>query len=257
MTDEISASLVHPKQLTPIWEGVHRLAFYPVLCIQGPFIKWRTPRLPEPKGAREGVIGPDAGFDGPDLRVLILGDSSAAGVGVSTQSQALSGRLAFGLAPYARLDWQLIARCGDTTPMALDRIRAAKPRRADIAVVALGVNDIIRGTPRGRWLAQTTELLDHLVATVGVGHIYLSGLPAMSQFPRLPNPLRWTIGHQAERFDQGLRVLVAEREDTTLIVADMVLDETNMAQDGFHPGPKVYAAWAEMIVARVRKDCAL
>lgn len=254
MTDMPPSSLVHPTPLGRPWAALHRLAFYPVLITQGPFIKWRTPRLPEPKGPREGVIGPDPGFHGPDLRLLIIGDSSAAGVGVLTQSQALSGRLAFGLAPYARLDWQLIARCGDTTPMALARVQAAKPRAADIAVVALGVNDIMRGTTRGRWLAQTTQLLDHLIKTVGVRHIYLSGLPALSQFPRLPNPLRWTMGHQAERFDRGLRTLVATRDDTTLIPADLSLNDTNMAQDGFHPGPKVYAAWADMIVARVRAD---
>lgn len=254
MTETVPHSLVHPAPLAPAWAALHRLAFYPVLVTQGPFIKWRTPRLQEPKGPRSGVIGPDAGFDGPDLRVLIVGDSSAAGVGVSTQSQALSGRLAFGLAPYARLDWELVARCGDTTPMALARVRAAQPRRADVAVVALGVNDIMRGTTLHRWLDQTTQLLDHLTRTVGIEHVYLSGLPAVSQFPRLPNPLRWTMGHQAERYDRGLRGLVATRADTTLIPADLALDETNMAQDGFHPGPKVYAAWADMIVARIRAD---
>jgi hypothetical protein len=122
--------------------ALHRLAFYPVLVTQGPFIKFRTPRLQEPKSARMGVIG-----QGPDLCLLIVGDSSAAGVGVATQSQALSGRLAYGLSPYAQLDWQLVARCGDTTPMSLKRVKAAQPRRAD---VALGVNDIMRGTRLSR-----------------------------------------------------------------------------------------------------------
>lgn len=249
MAETMNASLVHPNPLPAPWAALHRLAFYPVLVTQGPFIKWRTPRLQEPKGARSGVVG-----EGPDLRMLIIGDSSAAGVGVSTQSQALSGRLAFGLEPYARLDWELIARCGDTTPMALDRVKAAQPRRADVAVVALGVNDITHGTTRTRWLAQTERLMDHLTRTVGVGHVYLSGLPAVWQFPRLPNPLRWTMGHQAERFDRGLRSFVARRVDCTLIPADMPLDASVMAEDGYHPGPKVYAGWADMIVTQIRVD---
>jgi hypothetical protein len=152
--------------------ALHRLAFYPVLVTQGPFIKFRTPRLQEPKSARMGVIG-----QGPDLCLLIVGDSSAAGVGVATQSQALSGRLAYGLSPYAQLDWQLVARCGDTTPMSLKRVKAAQPRRTD---VALGVNDIMRGTRLSRWLEQTDALVHRLTKTVGVGHVYLSGLPAVS-----------------------------------------------------------------------------
>lgn len=247
--DPFAPSLVHPAPLSKPMAAVHRLAFYPVLVTQGPFIKMRTPRLQEPKGARDGVVG-----DGPDLSLLIVGDSSAAGVGVASQSQALSGRLAYGLAPYARLDWQLVARCGDTTPMSLARVKSVQPRRADIAVVALGVNDIMRGTRLAKWLEQTEALVDHLTATLGVAHVYLSGLPAVSQFPRLPDPLRWCMGHQAERFDRGLRGFVAARTDTTLIPADMALNEDNMAEDGFHPGPKVYAFWADLIVAKVRSD---
>lgn len=249
LSDPETPSRVHPAPLSKPMAAIHRLAFYPVLVTQGPFIKFRTPRLQEPKGAREGVVG-----QGPDLRLLIVGDSSAAGVGVSSQSQALSGRVAYGLAPYARLDWQLVARCGDTTPMALRRLKAAQPRRADVAVIALGVNDIMRGTRCARWLEQTEVLINHLVKTVGIDHVYVSGLPAVSQFPRLPNPLRWTMGHQAERFDRALRGLVASRPDTTLIPADMVLDSGVMAADGFHPGPKVYAFWADLIVAQIRMD---
>jgi len=253
-SEELSRSLVHPRPLAAFGSFLHRLAFYPVLVTQGPFIKLRTPRLAEPKGLREGVIGPEGVTDAPDLSMLIIGDSSAAGVGVATQSQALSGRLAYGLAPYVRLDWQLVARCGDTTPMALKRIKSAKPRRADVAILCLGVNDILRGTRRQVWLEQTEALINHLRQTVGVGHIYVSGLPAVSQFPRLPNPLRWTLGHQAERFDRGLRELVQSRDDTTLIPADMRLDNGVMASDGFHPGPKVYAHWADIIIAQLRKD---
>ncbi len=85
MSDALTQSLVHPSPLSPALAALHRLAFYPVLVTQGPFIKLRTERLEEPKGAREGVVG-----QGPDLRLLIIGDSSAAGVGVTSQSQALS-----------------------------------------------------------------------------------------------------------------------------------------------------------------------
>lgn len=28
---------------------------------------------------------------------------------------------------------------------------------------------------------------------------------------------------------------------------DLSLDETNMSEDGFHPGPVVYAVWAQKI----------
>ena len=68
------------------------IALGPVLLWQGQYVRRRTPRLPEASGARVGVTG-----TGKDLRLLVLGDSSAAGVGVETQSDALLGKTIAGL----------------------------------------------------------------------------------------------------------------------------------------------------------------
>lgn len=60
----------------------------PVLLWQGRNVRRSTLRLPEAAGVRYGQVG-----RGPALRILLLGDSSAAGVGVSQQEQALAGQL--------------------------------------------------------------------------------------------------------------------------------------------------------------------
>lgn len=240
---------VHPAPLSGLWRVLHRLAFYPVLVTQGPWVKVTTPRLQEPKGPRDGVAG-----DGRNLRVLIAGDSSAAGVGVSTQSQALSGQLVGLLSRKARVDWQLIARCGDTTPAALARLKSARPRHADVAVTGLGVNDVIRGTRLSVWLDQQRDLLSYLTDTLGVGHVYVSGLPPVYHFPRLTGPLRWVLGHQAARFDRALQAMLDDHPDATHIPARMVIDADVMAEDGFHPGPRVYTAWAEAAAALITSD---
>ncbi|SLN43005.1 SGNH/GDSL hydrolase family protein [Pseudooctadecabacter jejudonensis] len=234
----------HPAPLGRAGGVAHGLAFYPVLISQGPWVKYNTVRLQEPKGPRDGVAG-----EGRDLRLLITGDSSAAGVGVSTQSQALSGQLVGQLARHARVDWQLIARCGDTTPMALRRLKAAQPRRADVVVTGLGVNDVIRGTRLSVWLDQQRALIGYLTDTLGAGHVIVSGLPPIWQFPRLSgpvySPLRWALGHQAARFDRALAGLVRDMPNVTYLPAAMDLSVHMMAEDGFHPGAPVYTAWAE------------
>ena len=228
---------------------MHKMCFYPVLLTQGPWIRARTPRLPEPTGPREGIIG-----EGRDLRVLITGDSSAAGVGVRTQDDALSGQLTRRLAKRARVDWQLVAKCGNTTPMALAQLHAAKPRPVDVAVVGLGVNDITTGTTLTTWLRRTDAMIDHLRHDLGAKHVYLSGIPPLWQFPSLLNPLRWTLGHQAERFDRALRQHLAARGDATWITLDLGLNESNMAEDGYHPGPTVYGEWARAVSDRIFVD---
>lgn len=48
-------------------------ALAPVLIGQGRYVRRVTPSLQEPEGERQGSLG-----EGPELRVLILGDSAAA-----------------------------------------------------------------------------------------------------------------------------------------------------------------------------------
>src|SRR5512139_1667681 len=90
-----------------------KLALSPLLVAQAMHTRARVPRLPEAAGARDGVVG-----RGPvALRLLIAGDSSAAGVGVATQQQALAGQLVPRLAARrsAPIHWALLARSGLTT----------------------------------------------------------------------------------------------------------------------------------------------
>src|SRR5674476_203075 len=81
------------------------ISLAPLLILQGLYVRRVTPKLPEPLGKRSGVHG-----TGPPLRLLILGDSAAAGVGVSTQSQALSGQLVTLLGAEFQVFWKLIAQ---------------------------------------------------------------------------------------------------------------------------------------------------
>ena len=73
-----------------------KLALAPLLLAQAVHTRRRLPRLPEAAGAREGVVG-----RGAELDLLIVGDSSAAGVGVDTQDDALAGCLSRALARHA------------------------------------------------------------------------------------------------------------------------------------------------------------
>jgi hypothetical protein len=82
----------------------------PVLLAQGRHVRRTVRLLPEPEGLREGDSG-----SGPLLRLLIAGDSAAAGVGAPTQDDALSGHLVSSLAGCLRVQWKLFAYTGATT----------------------------------------------------------------------------------------------------------------------------------------------
>lgn len=230
-----------------MFDTAAKIALAPVLVAQGLGVRRRALVLPEAAGPREGAVG-----KGPALRLLIVGESSAAGVGAATQDEALAGRLAAELGADFQVSWRLIARTGATTAATLARVARATPGRFDIAVTALGVNDVTRQVPPSRWLAQQAELRALLAERFGVRHIVASGLPPMGDFPALPQPLRWVAGRGARRLDTALAAAARQAEEWTHIGFDLPLTPDLMAEDGFHPGPAGYALWARWMAPAIR-----
>lgn len=229
---------------------VTRLALSPVLLGQAVAVRRRALRLSEPEGPRAGVCG-----EGPDLRLLIAGDSSAAGVGVAHQDQALAGQLVAALASDFAVHWQLHATTGHTTAQTLARLRDLPRQPFDIAVTALGVNDVTRQVPLARWVQRQTALATLLRDRFGVRGHWRSGLPPMDAFPLLPRPLRDVLGAQARAYDAWL-ARTAQGHLHHLPFDRARLDVALMAEDGFHPGAPIYAAWAQELATGIRAELA-
>ena len=225
-----------------------KLMLSPLLVAQAVATRLRLPRLPEAGGARRGETG-----RGPLLRLLIAGDSSAAGVGVVTQRQALAGQLAARLAAAAgvRVRWQLLARAGLTTHQTLQLLRAEPPEPPDVVVVVTGVNDVVDQVPSHRALAAREALANWLRNGHGVRHVVFAPLPPIHHFPGLPQPLRWVAGADARRHNDALAQWAATRNDVSCVDMTMPLDRASMASDGFHPGEPVYRYCAGAIAQHV------
>jgi len=228
-----------------------KLALAPLLVAQAVRTRRRAPLLPEALGPRRGVVGA-----GRDLRLLIVGDSSGAGVGVATQELALAGHLTRRLAQMAaaRVAWQLVAKSGITTAQALVLVQQERLDAAEVAVVVLGVNDVIDQVPAQRAVRHRAALADWLRAHAGVRHVVFAPLPPMHQFPLLPQPLRWIIGDDARRHDRALAQWAATRHDVSHVPIDISLAADCMASDGFHPGEPVYRTCADALARFIAEN---
>ena len=223
------------------------LTLGPLLLVQGLRVRRTVPELPEPAGARCGVLG-----SGPRLRLLIVGDSAAAGVGARTQDDALSGQLAVALAPTFRVQWTLLAFTGATTPDMLARLRQTPVETFDVVITSLGVNDVTGRRSLADWRRGQGELVELLARRFGARHVLLSGLPPMHRFPALPQPLRWYVGSRARDFNRILADLAGKRPGCEfLALGHEMMDVSAMASDGFHPGPPIYALWAREAARRI------
>ncbi len=221
-----------------------------MLLAQGRRVRKTVPRLPEAAGPRAGTVG-----TGPVLRLLIVGDSAAAGVGAETQADALCGQLVSLLAPDRTVTYRLEATTGHTSADCVAALRTAAPAVFDLAVTSLGVNDATALRSTSRFLADQRQLLTVLRDRFAVRHVLLGGLPPVGRFPALPWPLRAVIGAYADRLHEALAGLAAQDPDVGFVDlrAVLTLSEADMARDGFHPGPAVYAAWARLVADQVRR----
>lgn len=242
-----------------------KVALSPLLLWQGRQVRREAPRLPEANGPRLGLAGLDRHSGAmPRLRVLIVGDSSAAGVGAATQDDALAGRLSQALTRRlkAPIAWQLVARTGWTTPDATEALEtlAAQGRLppADVMVTALGVNDVVCQTSPRRWLAQLDALEDCARELAGVHQIVATAVPPMHLFPLLPQPLRWVLGRSAQALDAALVQWTADSGTRAYfeLPYDPERDDVRklMASDGFHPGPPLYQRWGEALALQIAED---
>lgn len=224
------------------------LILAPLLLMQGRYVRRVTPKLREPPGLRWGMDGV-----GQSLRLLVLGDSSAVGVGVSSQANALAGCLVRQLSTDFAVSWRLTGESGLTTPDLVALIEASPREEFDVAVIAIGVNDVIAGRRTHAWTIALSQLVDLLRDRFGVRNILLSPLPPMHRFTALPQPLRWCIGLRAHRFNHELRNF-AQRESCCHVVSlYFPLAPGYLATDGFHPGELAYIHWASSLGAEIRR----
>lgn len=226
-------------------DQIARIALAPLLLAQGLWVRWRALQLPEPPGPR-------AGGDGSGLRLLILGDSSAAGVGAATQEVALSGQLVRALQCDGPVTWKLEAKIGATTRESLAKVRQFPEGVFDVALLVHGVNDTTRFRSANQFRAQQNALIERLRTRHGVQHFVLSGLPPMQHFPLLPQPLRWILGCHAARLDTVLAEIAAAREDCVHLALDLPYEPRFVARDGFHPSEEAYAEWARHLAEVMR-----
>lgn len=237
---------------------LHRLWWCLVICLAPLLmplalrVRRRTLRLPEASDCREGAC---AGAGTP-LRVLLIGESTVAGVGVVRQQQALAGQLAEALAAGLQRQVQWRA-CGENGITAQDACKRLLPEAlawpADIVVLVFGVNDSTHFTPPQRWRSALQQLSTALAANGA--ELVFSGVPPLKDFRALPWLLRQVLGLRAALLDRVLRQVAGEH-GAVYCSLDVRLAGESLAVDGYHPSAVGYRQWAEAlarcIMARVR-----
>lgn len=217
--------------------------------VQALYVKRSTIRLPEPKGIRYGVSG-----SGPQTSILVVGDSSAAGVGVDTQDKALIGRLVASISESHEISWNLIAKTGDTSRKVLGRLEMAVKKPAEYVLLAIGVNDVTSLMNPKESIHNIEKAIAFLKTEFNANRILVSQIPPMHLFPALPQPLRWWLGIKAKKLNCELKIMTDNDEQCSFLEVALPFDKDYMAEDGFHPGGAAYELWGNYVAKVIRTE---
>lgn len=224
------------------------LALGPLLVAQGRAVRRDTPQLPGAAGPACGLVAGAA----PALRLVVIGESTVAGVGAASHAEALAGQVAAALAARTgrAVAWRAEGQIGATAAAARRALVPALPAEpADAALVALGVNDTLRLRGPARWSGDLAALVEALRERVGPAHVFLAAVPPMGSFPSLPQPLRAALGLRAALLDATAAGLAPRLGAVTHLPLTLPARPELFCADGFHPGPAGYSQWGALLAA--------
>ncbi len=188
--------------------------------------------------------------DGPPLRVVWLGDSTAAGVGVEQAADALPHLVA---AAYGRpVELTVLAvsgdRIGDVLDDQLPGVAGADP---DVVFISIGANDVTHLTTRDDFRDRYRAVLDAL--PLG-SEVVLLGVPDMGAVPRLAQPLRAVAGFRGRELDEVVRQVAREEGARYVPIAAATGPAfrrdpgSSFAADEYHPSAAGYQLWADAVL---------
>lgn len=235
----------------------------PIAFIEGIKVRRKTPRLLPASGPISGIAYPEDTTDPtkePKRRLLMIGDSSIAGLGAETTAEALTLPLAKALAEAdsAPVLWRAVgsnsATAGAMRDVVLPNIEREK--YTDILLV-VGTNDAKNFHTISRFKKEFGRLLYGLKARFPEAKIIWSPAVNMQRMPSLPPLLGWILEIRAQAINAKAKQLCQERY--AIPAERLFIEEGNrdgFAHDGFHASPIGYAAWVDLLLPYFRQDFA-
>ncbi len=177
--------------------------------------------------------------------LLLLGESTVAGVGASCLDYALAGRLAAALGERLRrpVAWQALGENGITSGEARERLLPQVAGRFfDQVILVFGVNDTTHFSSGQHWLGALEQLIAHFRGRGA--RVACTAVPPLQHFTALPGLLRALLGWRGRLLDRQLRSL-ALAQGAGYCGVSLEMQPQFLAIDGFHPSPLGYQVWGE------------
>ncbi|WP_460066429.1 SGNH/GDSL hydrolase family protein [Streptomyces sp. YKOK-I1] len=193
----------------------------------------------------------------PPLRLVLLGDSTAAGQGVHRSGQTPGALLASGLAAVAERPVELrnVALPGaqsDDLDRQVALILGTSDQVPDICVIMIGANDVTQRMPPTRSVRHLSAAVRRL-RTAGA-EVVVGTCPDLGTIEPVPQPLRWLARRASRQLAAAQTIGVIEQGGRTVSLGDLLGPEFEenprelFGPDHYHPSAEGYATAAMAVL---------
>jgi len=234
------------------------LPILPVMYFQAKKIRKKIPKLTVPNDM-EG----NEGNGDKAIHLLIIGESTMAGVGAKENKSGFAGHLARYLS--AAIDqvvqWKVIAKSGYTAKMVRDKLitKDLVVNPPEVIVIGLGGNDSFTLNSPKKWKQHTLDLIKILKSKFPKAPIVFIGMPPIKDFPVFTKSMKFVLGNLAEIFGEEMKAIAANANGVYYMEEKISLQKwlkqenkngpTSLSNhdffsDGVHPSELTYRIWA-------------
>lgn len=234
----------------------------PALYAKSKYIRLTMPTIPAAEKDWKGTTS-----DSPAKRLLCLGESTMAGVGLTSLKAGLPGLIARNMAHHGKEAWMwdTVAYVGYSIKQLLAKVQDRQaPNQADLTLVAIGGNDTFYLTKPSSWLTHIDQLCQWIHRHQPKSKIVFASMPPAGTFPSFGKYMRAFVGGQNQLLREAIVDYCKNQKDSITFVEQPVVFEeyvqrsesgTTMADmfcDGYHPSAITYRLWAEDICHHIQ-----
>ena len=232
--------------MAPYWLFQLQLfPWLPFLIYQAKKIRKSSPKLP----AQSPLLTLGQG----EKHVLLLGESTVAGVGASSASATLAGNFSriFGNSYQIEAIGKKGLRVKEAFSLYLKH-KNSERKKSEGVLLFLGANDCFLLTSPQEFKKELESLIQQIQVATGAEWIYLAAIPPVHLFPAFSEQMRSFLYRQRNYLLLEMEAIAARKPQVIFHQIPMDLQPEFFSADGVHPSDLGYQKIAELAIEKMK-----
>lgn len=232
--------------MAPYWLfQLHLFPWLPFLVYQAKKVRKSSPKLP----AQSPLLTLGQG----EKHVVLLGESTVAGVGASSASTTLAGNFSriFGDTYQIETIGKKGLRVKEAFSLYLKH-KKSESKKSEGVLLFLGANDCFLLTSPQVFKKELESLIQQIQVDTGAEWVYLAAIPPVHLFPAFSDQMRSFLFRQRYYLLQEMQGIAARNPQVIFHQIPMDLQPEFFSADGVHPSDLGYQKIAELAIEKMK-----